>query len=401
MHDLIVVGGGPAGAVCARTAAEAGLDVLLLEKEKHPRFKLCGGALSKRVEDLLDIDISPVIERRVKSVKISAGYDQSTTWTRDDTTGILVRRSDFDQLLVKHARDAGAEVIEQCKVLRVEQTRKGIRALAIGDSFKGRLVVGADGVNSTVARSLKIRERWDLKSVALCIGGDAILNRESMNKIMKDSEGNLNPALELYFGLVKWGYAWCFPHSDRLNIGIGCRMDQSISLKEEWEKFLSHFKKMRGVDFVIQNQSSFRVPFGGEKRRLTARRAVLIGDAAGLVSPVTGEGIYYALKSGMLAGNLAVQTVREKNPLVFRTYQERIERSIVEELSVAKFLAEMLFKSKNNISMAVEIAKDDLTIRNYMIDFVTGFRPASEMRRKMMKHMLRYHPLKAIRIGLR
>ncbi|MBD3404878.1 MAG: geranylgeranyl reductase family protein [Candidatus Lokiarchaeota archaeon] len=400
MYDLIVVGGGPAGSICARTAAQAGLDVLLLEKDKHPRYKLCGGALSKRVEDLLDFDIDHIIERTVSSIKLAAGYDQSSTWTREDTTGILVKREKFDQVLFQHAKNSGAETIENCRVIRVEQTRRGLRVLARGDSFKGHLVVGADGVNSIVAKTLSIREKWPADAVALCIGGEAKLSVEEMSRVITDSKGMSNPALEIYFGLVKWGYGWCFPHSNHLNIGIGCRMSQNVDLKKHWSEFLKQLEIMKGIDIDIRNQSAFRIPLGGENRRVITRRSMLVGDAAGLVSPVTGEGIYYALKSGVLAAKIATKAVREKSPLLIRTYQDQLEKTIIEELSVAKFLAKMIFKSKKTISLALEVAEKDSIIRNYMIDFVTGLKPASEMKRKMMKHMLRHHPLKAIRIGL-
>ena len=127
MHDLIIIGGGPAGASCARKAALHGLDVVLLEKSVHPRDKLCGGGLIPRVKDLVDFDISGVIERDIHAVRLISPSGQRPYLKRDTQAGYTVKRSKFDHHLLKKAEEAGARVEQGNEVVAIEQLRSGIR----------------------------------------------------------------------------------------------------------------------------------------------------------------------------------------------------------------------------------------------------------------------------------
>ncbi|MFW9809868.1 MAG: NAD(P)/FAD-dependent oxidoreductase, partial [Candidatus Thorarchaeota archaeon] len=146
MYDLTVIGGGPAGATCARIAANAGLDVVLLEKAIHPRSKPCGGAIGPYALRILDLDISSVIDRTFHAAIVHTPAGKNVVLTSQELTGHLVKRDRFDAYLLQKAKDAGVEVIEGKEVVGIEQLRKGIRALAVGDSYKSHFLVGADGV---------------------------------------------------------------------------------------------------------------------------------------------------------------------------------------------------------------------------------------------------------------
>ncbi len=400
MHDLLVIGGGPAGATCARRAAEKGLDVVLIEKTTHPREKPCGGALSPRVIDLLDFDISHLFQREFHGARIHTLTGRQTTLTRDGLKGYLIQRKEFDNFLLKKAEDAGVEVIQGTEVVAIEQLRKGIRALGVGESYKAHLLIGADGVNGITSKHLKIRDRWDPESVAVCIKAEVPIDSSEIEQMMT-SERNHNPSfLDLYFGIVEWGYGWCFPLRESLNIGIGCRMDKSQNLRDKWGKFISYIETTRGRKLEIVGETSARIPFGGTTGRYAARRSMLVGDAAGLVSPISGEGISYAIESGILAADVAFNAVKNKSAAHITEYEKKVKQGVLRELKNMRNLARILYKSPANIELICTIADEDSVMREYLTDILSRAKSINDLWNELRKRMLLHHPLKTIRLGL-
>ena len=396
-----MVGGGPAGATCARLAAEAGLDVVLLERAHLPREKPCGGALGPQVNKSLDIDISPVVERTFNAAQVHTPSGSKVILTSKELNGHIVTRSTFDAYLLQKAEAAGVEVIQGVEVVGVEQLRAGIRALAVGDSYKSQLLVGADGVNSIIARELAIRDKWAPDKIALCFYANVPMETSDVESILIESQTNGLPSIELYFDLMSWGYGWCFPKMEGLNIGIGCRIDKQVNLTREWEKFVARVQEEKGIKLDVRKRIPWRVPLGGKVLRCSSRRSMLVGDAAGLVSPLTGEGISYAIQSGKLAAKIAAEAVKKKSPIHVVEYENQIKRSIGRELADTRWISELLHKSSNNKDLLFQIAAEDSIMMKYMTDLVSRVTAFSEVRSKIVKRMLTKHPLKSIRLGLR
>jgi geranylgeranyl reductase family protein len=400
MHDLIIVGGGPAGASCARKAALHGLDVVLLEKSIHPRDKLCGGGLTPHIKDLVDFDISGVIERDINAVRLISPSGRRPYLKRATQAGYTVKRNKFDHHLLKKAEEAGARVEQGTKVVAIEQLQSGIRVLTNGDSYRAPLLVAADGVNGIVARSLGIRKRWSSDRVGLCIAADVPINPSEIERAMSVSEEEDCLPVEIYFGSVEWGYAWCFPKRDELSIGVGCRMDRMSNLKGSWRDFVSMLERTKGIQVDPDSRNVFRVPFGGCEKRVIARRTMLIGDAAGLVSPITGEGIYYAIKSGLIAADIAKDATESRNPLLVRKYQDIIKTSICRELDAAKFIANIIYKSSSNMELICKIIQADPVMGELMVDIIAATKPMLQLKTALIRRLATRHPLKALRLGL-
>ncbi|MFW9965022.1 MAG: NAD(P)/FAD-dependent oxidoreductase [Candidatus Sifarchaeia archaeon] len=401
MYDLTVIGGGPAGATCARRAAELGLDVVLLEKAYHPREKPCGGALGPQTIRNLDLDITRVIERTFHAALVHIPSMKKVMLTSEDLTGYLVTRSKFDSFLLQMAADAGVEVLQGVEVVGLEQTRSGVRALAVGDSYKSHLLVGADGVNGIIAKELDIRSKWAPDKIALCISADVPMRVEEVESIMTTCESDGSPVIELFFDLLPWGYGWCFPKKHGFNIGIGCRMDRQENLQQNWEKLVRKLEKEKGLEFDMSNRVSYRVPLGDKLNQCTARRSMLIGDAAGLVSPLTGEGISYAIQSGKLAAKVASEAVNMKSPNHIAEYEDYLKKTIGQELIDTRWIAEILHKSDKHKELLFQIVAEDPVMRRYITNIVSRVATFSDMRVQIGKRMLSKHPLKSIRLGFK
>ncbi|MGY5873902.1 MAG: FAD-dependent monooxygenase, partial [Candidatus Thorarchaeota archaeon] len=210
-YDLIVVGGGPAGATCARNAALLGLEVLVLEKTHPPRRKACGGGVTVRARNALDFDISGVIEREIYGVRIYSPSGLVIEQTRPEPSGFTVRREDFDFLLLEKAKEAGAEVITGAKVMDVVENSFSVLAITEDGSYNSHLLVGADGVNSTVGRKTGINTAWRDDEVGLCIEASVPLDTSEISRIVYERS-----IIEIYFGPVLYGYAWAFPKKNEV-----------------------------------------------------------------------------------------------------------------------------------------------------------------------------------------
>ncbi|MGY5852797.1 MAG: geranylgeranyl reductase family protein [Candidatus Thorarchaeota archaeon] len=335
IHDLIIVGGGPAGSTCARRAAENELDVLVLEKEHHPRRKACGGGLTLRVKDALDIDFSEVVEREQCGQNLYSPAGLLGSIAKPDVAGWTVRREDFDHFLLQKAQESGASVQQGVRVTDIVEESNVVHVIAGNDSYSARLVVGADGPNSTVSRKTRLKTRWLDDEIALCIESTVPMDSSEIMRIMGDPEGTERIFIEIYFGFIEYGYAWAFAKKDEISLGLGGLVSELDDLNGRWRKFVSFFEEKNGVQCDLSQQTAARVPVGGMIDNTCTKRVMLIGDAAGLVKTTTAEGISYAIRSGMIAADVAKQIVSGLPDVDTMTYHKRAWDEMSEDLFTA------------------------------------------------------------------
>ncbi|TEB16992.1 putative oxidoreductase [Pelotomaculum sp. FP] len=327
-YDVIVVGAGPAGAVAARDCAGAGLETMILEKEYHPRPKTCAGGITAAAMGLLGAALPPeIVEARCSSFRGFYG-DRVMEIDLEQDFMVLVSREIFDQWLISLAQSAGAELKQGERVTAVAAGEREVTVSTTKGVYSGLLVIGADGVNSTVAKT--VRKPFNKKDLAFCVCADVARGEE---------EGGWREAIEIHYGQLPMGYSWVFPKRGRLSAGMGSWLANASGLKEAFSNFL----KGRGI-LEEQRSKGGLIPLGGIARPTVSDRVILAGDAAGYTDPFTGEGIRYAVASGRLAAATAASLISRGAPLTrlhLGVYERNCYQQFGSDLKAALFIARM------------------------------------------------------------
>jgi geranylgeranyl reductase family protein len=315
-YDAIVVGAGPAGSTCAYRLASAGASVLLLDRARFPRDKPCGGGVTGRAARLLPFSISPVVEDAVTSVKMRLRYGPWSERGGGDPLVLMTQRLRLDAFLVERAVAAGAELREGVKVTAAEARPDAAAVTADGQVLSARALVGADGVNGVCAKGLGLGGNQAL--------GVALEGNVPYERLGDGYRGHA--VLEL--GLVPGGYGWVFPKGDHANIGIGGWEKEGPRLRAS----LGELCAAHGVDAEgLEGVRGYRLPLRSPSSTLARGRAAVIGDAAGLVDPISGDGIFEAFLSGKLAAE-AVTDLLEGRAGGLEPYGERLTKQLATHL---------------------------------------------------------------------
>lgn len=284
MYDAIIVGAGPAGGTAACFLGEAGLRVLVLEKEALPRYKTCGGALSATLlTSIFSFSFQDVFEARPQAMAYALG-DRLITIRDPQRRLCTVMRSRFDEKILAHAR---AEVITGATVRSVHEDTEGVHVeCADGRVFRSRFLIGADGANSVVAHSLGLRPQ---RTLVAAIEAEAPAAPELLRRY--------GDALLFIFGELRNGYLWIFPKGDHLSVGAAALRPQPGELQATLQRVMARY----GLDLGGVPIHGHPIPITVRREVLHTRRCLLVGDAAGLADPISGEGIRLAIQSGKLA----------------------------------------------------------------------------------------------------
>ncbi|HEY3106324.1 MAG TPA: geranylgeranyl reductase family protein [Gaiellaceae bacterium] len=315
-YDAIVVGAGPAGSTAAYRLATAGLDVLLLDRAKFPRDKPCGGGVTERAARLLPFRIDPVVEEVATTVDLRLRYGK--TIRRGDGVPLvyLTQRRRLDLFLAEQAAAAGAEFRDEAKVTQVETAEEGVSVLAGGERLEADVVVGADGVNGITARALGLGGNRHL--------GVALEGNLADDKLRADYGGKI----VLEFGVVPGGYAWVFPKGDHANFGVGGWGSEGPALRDHLRRLCeAHGVSVDNLDDV----RGYRLPLRSPTSKLARGRALLVGDAGGLIDPVSGDGMFEGFLSSQYASE-AVLDLFAGRARDLNAYSERLASRLATHL---------------------------------------------------------------------
>ncbi len=290
--DVLIVGGGPAGSACAWGLRSSGLRVVVLDKHRFPRNKICGGWITPQVLEALEIQPEEYAKGRtcqpIRGFRISSIGRPEVTVAGNRTVSYGIRRCEFDEYLL---RRSGAQLCEGTPISRIERSGQG---WTVNGQIHARLLIGAGGHFCPVARHLGGSN-----------GQEPVVAQElefEMNAEQATACAIQQEVPELYFCHDLQGYGWCFRKDNFLNIGLG-RLDQH-RLPQHVTEFVKFLRSSGKVGFDLPQKMSGHAYFllGHSGRKIVDDAVMLIGDAAGLAYVQSGEGIRPAVESGLLAG---------------------------------------------------------------------------------------------------
>jgi geranylgeranyl reductase family protein len=396
---VIVVGAGPAGAVAARTLALAGVSVTLVDRAAFPRNKPCGGAISVRVSKRFpwfESAVASIPTHRISRLHLEGPAGESADITSEGPAVLMIRRVEFDAMLVKLATDAGATLVTGADIVRatagpssvILETRDGRR-------FEAPVVIAADGVHSVVARRLGVNPGWPARSVAV-----DMMEETAATTLTADpstlwvsygytaERGSRQPGTER----ASEGYAYVFPKLDHVNVGIGYvldhfRRDVNARPYELQRQFVDHLRH-RGIvtgESVRRNFTPFIIPVGGPLKRPGRGRVLLAGDAGGFVNGFTAEGIYYAMVSGEHAARAVIDTAPgDVDAQLARRYRRACAAEVGAELRDAVLVQRHLFADRRRIARVIAAATRNPSMTRLVIDYATGRAPYAAVRRRVI-----------------
>ncbi len=358
--DILIIGAGPAGTSCAISLVNSGLKVGIIDKASFPRDKICGDALSPDIlKQLLWIDpeLRNYVESHTKkyfcnSVLITAPSNEKTTisLTSKKTTatdyGYIIRRKEFDNLLFSWLKKKNkTEILENCEVRKIQKKENKIIVETNLGTFTTIMIVGADGINSLVKKALIGKTAIDKKYHAGAI-------RQYYKGVSGFEEGKI----ELHFiKNILPGYFWIFPMANgEANVGIGILSSKiaknKINLRKTLEEIIENnpeFKNRFSNATALETMKGAGIALGGKKRSLSGDNFVLIGDAASITDPTSGEGVGNAIRSGRFAANQLLECFKKQNfsAEFTRNYEKALYKSIHKELKVSHFIQKFLLNS--------------------------------------------------------
>ena len=355
-RDIVVVGAGPAGSLTAKTAAEKGLDVLLIERNLDigVPVKCAEGVNKKKIEKLVRVD-KRYICAELTGANLYSPDETLVTLHYNEVYGYILERRLFDKSLAIEAARVGADIrvnTYASGVIKEGNKVKGIQVRSNNDGEEYRIladvVVGADGVESKIGCMAGINTRLHLQDVDVCA-----------QYLMCGLDGNIDQHFcEFYLGseVAPGGYAWVFPKGNGCaNVGLGIRGNfskKSYRALDYLKKFVHQKFPKRGIVAQIYGAD----PASGPMYETVADNLVLVGDAARQVDPATGGGILYAIQAGIIAGEVIAEAKEagdfSKKKLM--EYEKRWKRSfgkdLMKKLKVRNFLQSLTDDELNAIA---------------------------------------------------
>ena len=325
-YDAIVVGAGPAGSTAARLLAREGASVLLLERHHFPRDKPCGGAVTLRAAAAQDLNLSPVIERTVYGARFTLRLGPSFERRFGEPLNYMTRRCRLDAFLAQAAVEAGANLHDGEPVRAVEAADEGVVIRTGAGSYRGRLLIGADGANGVVGRAAGICPRFE---EAVALEGNIVFSA--------DIPAEWREVMGFDLGGLAGGYGWVFPKGDHLSVGVGAWKYAAFTLRP---KLAELCRRYGFAPEAMTGLHGHRLPMWLPGSLIARGPVALAGDAAGLLDPFSGEGIHMAFASARLAARTALRCLAGQEPDL-SAYQRAVEQQLQPELVVSRQLQEL------------------------------------------------------------
>lgn len=331
-YDVAIIGSGPSGASTAFHLAKAGVSAVIIEKEKLPRYKTCGGGFVYRGRKNLPFEIDEVIEKEFYTVDVYMGKKMHFTTHRDKPTITMIMRDAFDHLIVKKAKEFGVDILEENKLKSLVFLEDYIVLNTSKSEVKARFVIAADGALSPTAKMAGWKE--DTRKLIPALEYEVEVSEEDFERLSNEVRFDIDA--------IPYGYAWNFPKKKHLSIGVASTKRTKINLKEYYKKYLDTIGLK---DIISESQHGFQIPIAPRTDGFVKNNVFLIGDAAGFADPITAEGISNAILSGKLAAEALIES--ELDPTKSKDlYQQKLEQDILPELKTGIWLGKFFYNQK-------------------------------------------------------
>ena len=331
-YDAIVAGAGPAGSTAARALSQGGASVLLLDKHSFPRDKPCGGGVTLRAASVQDLDLSSVIERTICGARFSLRLGRSFDRRFHQPLTYMTQRCRLDEHLARRAAASGADFHDGEGVRSVETTgregagRRGLTVRTVNGSYTAGVLIGADGANGVTARAAGLQPCLE-EAVAL----------EGNIPFKPDIPTDWRDYVGLDLGGLAGGYGWVFPKADHLNLGVGAWKYAGFTLRPK----LAELSRRYGFDpATLENLRGHHLPIRIPGSPIARGPVALAGDAAGLIDPLSGEGIHMAFASGRLAAEHAMRYLSGESESM-DGYERAVDAELQPELDISRRLQEV------------------------------------------------------------
>lgn len=344
-YDIIVVGAGPAGSTAGYLFTKLGLSVLIIDKDKFPRKKLCGGMITLKTLQLLkeiygetpsSLKDKKIIDFSTRDYEIIYRMSRIISKKTSEYPYNFVDRTVYDNFLFEKAKEAGVEVIEGTSVKSADIDNCEV-FLSNGDKYKSKYLVGADGINSVVRKDfikkgVINKKKWENN---MATGLEIFVDRNKLNS-------DIYHVPIVSFGIIKWGYAWLFPNKERLVIGLGGLNKENkgnfVNALQDW------FSCLKIDPSLIEKIHGHPIPFGNfQITPVYKNQAFLLGDAGGFVCPLFGEGLYLAMKTAEIMVDAINLNDASKKILAEKLFLKGLKKEVYPELHAALTLRRLCF----------------------------------------------------------
>jgi geranylgeranyl reductase family protein len=316
-----------AGCRTALTLADRGVRVLLLDRAVFPRWKPCAGGITLKARPYLPDPLFDLVETTVRGTHFTFGKEYVTHLRADGALGWTVHRETFDQAHLELAESRPTvDVLLGVTVREVREDGPRVRVGTDSGELTARVLVGADGAKGTVSRHLP---GHDERLMGFAYEGEATTaSKDLVDDTLFD------------FRKFPGGYGWVFPKENHYSVGGFVYASTLPGVKKLYEEFCAETPCLQGAE--TYRARGHPVALGGDLRPLNTKRILLAGEAGGLVDPLTGEGIYYALRSGHLAGEAVAGFLEGRGSL--EVYGDRVRDEIQENLRYGRLVADWVYR---------------------------------------------------------
>lgn len=366
--DVVIVGGGPSGATAGVLLARSRLSVAIVDKACFPRDKPCAGAISGRsARAIASVYGDDVLPRLARASSTGCRFFNQQAFVAEATDAerlFFVDRKEMDAVFLNAAENAGCQVVQEKAVVAVDAAQGSVR-LSSGETIRAEIILGADGVNSVVRRSCWGKTRRRKHGMGLGLVAEAAVDQLKTAEL----QAVCSRFPHIIFGILPWGYGWIFPKGNTVSVGVGGKPREGSEIRQSLKWLVdTHFR-----DGVWQSlrPSGHGLPFRPFQRSAGRQRVLLLGDAAGFVEPVTGEGIALALESAELAARAAIQCFSNGDPSAAGRLYNASLRALLRRLQYARIARWFLFPKPCLRAAMRDLKRHPLLVQRYL-ELVSG-----------------------------